>query len=147
VGPSPHRRAYHSMASDGKHVFVLGGNSSDAWGDEVSLIHVFDTSMYVHFVNLSGRPSKLGTQSTSSTRIPSITLSVLMRRPPNLRGSHPQVPRPRSSHNTRNPLHRRPTVLPVCKSLLPLYRSTLSPCRLLTSEAPVRMVGYWNSRV
>src|SRR6267154_3305871 len=88
VGPSPHRRTAHVMASDGTRVFVLGGNSKGARVDEISLIHVFDTSTYV-FVNLPGQPSKLRTQSTSSTRNPSVTLSILMRSPPNLRGSHP----------------------------------------------------------
>ena len=37
------------MASDGTRVFVLGGNSNDGDVDETSLIHVFDTSMYVSF--------------------------------------------------------------------------------------------------
>ena len=69
VGPSPHRRSYHAMASDGTHVFVLGGLSRDAQGD-MSSIHVFDTSMYVRLVNLSLQRSKLKTQRTSSTRNP-----------------------------------------------------------------------------
>jgi hypothetical protein len=34
------------MASDGTRVFVLGGYSLDAQA-ELSLIHVFDTSMFV----------------------------------------------------------------------------------------------------
>jgi hypothetical protein len=147
TGPSPHSRMGHTMASDGTRVFVLGGFSSREVADENSLIHVFDTSMYVCFINLSGQPSKLRTQRTSSTRTPSITLSIQMRRPPNLRGSHPQVPRPRSNHSIRIPHHRRPTVLPVCKTLPPLYRVALPPCRLLTSETPVRVVGHWNSRM
>ena len=137
VGPSPHRRSHHAMASDGTRVFVLGGFSKGARVDELSLIHVFDTSMYTCFVNLSGQPPMLRTQRTSSTRIPSLTLSIPMRRSPNLYGSHPQVPRPRSNHSTRNPRHRRPAVLPVCKTLPPLYRAALPPCRLLTSETPV----------
>ena len=68
------------MGSDGTRVFVLGGLSKDAPEDAISLsvIHVFDTGTYVCFVNLSGRPSKLGTQRTSSTRNPSVTLSILM---------------------------------------------------------------------
>jgi hypothetical protein len=136
VGPSPHSRSAHTMASDGTRVFVLGGYSEGARSDEISLIHVFDTSMCVRFVNLSGQPSKLRIQNTSSTQNPSVTLSIPMRGPPNLRGSHPQVPRPRSNHDTRNPLHRRPTVLPICKMLPPLYRAALPPCRLLTSETP-----------
>ncbi|KAN0118387.1 hypothetical protein V8E52_005117 [Russula decolorans] len=52
------------------------------------------------------------TQNTSSTQNPSVPLSILMGRPPNLRGSHPQA--------------------------------ALPPCRLLTSETPVRMVSHWN---
>jgi hypothetical protein len=39
-----------AMASDGTRVFVLGGNSKGARVDEISLIHVFDTSMYVRLV-------------------------------------------------------------------------------------------------
>jgi hypothetical protein len=145
MGSSPAGRSYHAMASDGTRVFVLGGYSAGARADEISLIHVFDTSMCVRF-NLSKQPFKLRTQRTSSTRNPSVTLSIPMRRPPNLRGSHPQVIRPWSNHNTRHPLHWRHTMLPVCKTLPPLYRA-VPPCRLLTSETPVRMVGNWNSRV
>ena len=149
VGPSPHSRSDHTMASDGTLVFVLGGRSKDARSDELSLIHVFDTSMYILFVNLSGQPSKLRIQRTSSTRNPSVTLSIQMRRQPNLRGSHPQVTRPRSNHNIRNPHHLRLMVLPspVCKPLPPLYRASLPPFRLLTSETLVRMISHWNSRV
>jgi hypothetical protein len=135
------------MGSDGTCVFVLGGNSKGARADEISLIHVFDTSMYFPLVNSSGRPPRLRTQRTSSTRNPSLTLSILMRRPPNLRGSHPQVPRPRSNHRTRHPLLRRPTVVSLFKTLPPLYRAALPPCKLLTSKTPVRMVSHWNSRV
>ena len=87
-GTSPHGRSAHAMASDGTRVFVLGGYSKGARSDEISLIHVFDTSTYIRFVNLSGYTSKLRTQGTSSTRDLRVTLS----RPPNLRGSHPQVP-------------------------------------------------------
>ena len=108
------------MASDGTRVFVLGGYSKDARVDEMSLIHVFDTSMYIHFVNLSGQPYKLRTQRTSSTQIPSVTLSILTRRPPNLRGSRLQVARPRSNRSTRHLLHRRSTMLPIFKMLPPL---------------------------
>jgi Kelch motif len=123
AGPFPHRRSHHAMASDGTRVFVLGGHSKGAPADEISSIHVFDTSMYFPLIISSQRPPRLRTQSTSSTRNPSVTLSIPIRRPPDLRGSHPQVPRPWSNHSTRNSLHRRPTVL------------------------PVRMVGHWNSRV
>ena len=38
------------MAFDGTRVFVLGGHTLDAQGDDVSLIHVFDTSMYFPLV-------------------------------------------------------------------------------------------------
>ena len=148
-GESPHRRSAHAMASDGTRVFVLGGYIQSARSDENSLIHVFDTGMYFRSVISSGQLPRLRTQSTSSTRNPSVMLSILMRRPPNfkLRGSHPQVPRPRSNHSTRYPLHRRPTLLPICKTLPPLYRAALPPCRLFTSETPAGMVGHWNSRV
>ncbi|KAN0105647.1 hypothetical protein V8E52_010822, partial [Russula decolorans] len=40
VGPSPHGRSAHTMASDRTHVFVLGGYSEGARSDEISLIHV-----------------------------------------------------------------------------------------------------------
>ncbi|KAI0283574.1 hypothetical protein BGY98DRAFT_680073 [Russula aff. rugulosa BPL654] len=43
LGTSPCKRGYHTMASDGTRVFVLGGYSLDAQADELSLIHVFDT--------------------------------------------------------------------------------------------------------
>jgi hypothetical protein len=147
VGSRPLRRSSHAMASDGTRVFVLGGFSKGARADKISLIHVFDTSMYFLSIISSGQPPRLRTQSISSTRNPSVTLPILMRRPPNLRGSHPQLPQPRSNHSTRNPLHRRPTVFPVCKTPPPLYRAAMPPCRLLTSESPVRMIGHWSSRV
>ena len=89
VGPSPHKRSNHTMASDGTRIFVLGGYSKGARADEISLIHVFDTSMYFRSLLLSGQFSKLRTQGTSSTRNPSVVPSILMRRPPNLRGSRP----------------------------------------------------------
>jgi hypothetical protein len=92
VGPRPHGRMAHAMASDGTCIYVVGGFSGGAQVDEISLIHFFDTSMYVRLVNLSGQPSKLKTQRTSSTQNPSVMVSILMRRPPNLPGSHPQVP-------------------------------------------------------
>ena len=124
VGPSPHKRTYHAMGSDGTRVFVLGGYLKGARADDLSHIHFFDTSMYACFVNLSGQPSKFRTQRISSTLNPSVVLLILMRRPPNLRGSHPQV-RSRSNHRARSSLHRKPTVVPVCKTLPPLYRVAL----------------------
>ncbi|KAI0261686.1 hypothetical protein BGY98DRAFT_929417, partial [Russula aff. rugulosa BPL654] len=78
MGPSPYRRGYHAMASDGTRVFVLGGRSLDSRADKLSLIHVFDTSMYFRSVISSGHPSILRAQRISSTRNPSITLSILM---------------------------------------------------------------------
>ena len=57
VGPSPRIRYKHTVASDGTRVFVLGGYSEGAWGDE--LIHVFDTSMYFRSLLLSGQFSKI----------------------------------------------------------------------------------------
>jgi hypothetical protein len=47
------------MASDGTRVFVLGGYSKGARSDDISLIHVFDTSMYFRSVISSGRASKI----------------------------------------------------------------------------------------
>ena len=47
MGPSPHGRSAHGMASDGTRVFVLGGHSNGAQADDVSLIHVFDTRTFV----------------------------------------------------------------------------------------------------
>ncbi|KAI0276355.1 hypothetical protein BGY98DRAFT_1168580 [Russula aff. rugulosa BPL654] len=43
MGTSPCKRRYHTMASDGTRVFVLGGISQDTRTDQLSLIHVFDT--------------------------------------------------------------------------------------------------------
>ena len=146
MGPTPYEREYHTMASDGTRVFLLGGYSPGVRA-EISFIHVFDTSMYVRFVISSGQPSKLRTQRTLSTRIARVTLSILMRRPSNLRGGHLQVPQPRSNYGTRNPLHQRPTMLPIYRTLPPLYQAARPLCRLLTSKTPVRMVGRWNSRV
>ena len=68
VGPSPHGRSAHAMASDGTRVFVLGGYSKGARPDEISLIHVFDTSMYAHFVNLSGQASQI--ENTEDIKYP-----------------------------------------------------------------------------
>src|SRR6267154_638458 len=127
VGPSPHRRSGHAMASDGTRVFVLGGRLDGAQPDEVSLVHVFDTSMSFLSVVSSGQPPRLRTQRTSSTRNPSVTLSILMRR-------SPQALRARSNHSTRKRLHRRPTVLPVCKTLPSLYWAALPPRRLHLSR-------------
>ena len=124
-GTSPCKRSGHAMASDGTRVFVLGGYSEGVRVDQISLIHVFNTSMYVRFLNLSGQPSKSRTQMTSTTRI---RIPSVARRLPNLRGNHPQFSQPRSNHwhSSRNLLYRRRTMLPVCKSL---YRAPLSRWR------------------
>ncbi len=51
IGPSPSGRRYHSMASDGTRVFVLGGALSIGVPvDDVKPIHVLDTGMYILFV-------------------------------------------------------------------------------------------------
>src|SRR6266852_8982181 len=103
MGSSPPERSCHVMASDGTRIFVLGG-SSDIARDKKSLIYIFDTSMYFHSVISFGQPPSLRTQRTSSTRNPSVTLSILMRRPPNLHGTHSHVPRPRSRFLTSETL-------------------------------------------
>jgi hypothetical protein len=47
VGPSPHGRIFHAMASDETRVFVFGGVlMPGVQSDESSLFHGFDTSMY-----------------------------------------------------------------------------------------------------
>ena len=74
VGPSPGRRAYHAMVSVETRVFVLGAYIGSALPDEVSLIHVFDTSVYFLPVISSSQPLRVKTQRTSSTRSPRITL-------------------------------------------------------------------------
>jgi len=136
VGPSPRGRLCHAMASDGTRVFVLGGRSKVARTDDLSHIHFFDTSMYAYFIILSGQPSKFRTQVISSTLNTSVVLSIPMRRPPNLRGSRPQVP-PWSNHRARSPLHRKPTVVPVCKTLPPLYQVAL----LVNQDKPRRTMS------
>jgi hypothetical protein len=50
------------MASDGSRVFLLGGWPKGAQADEISLIHVLDTSMYILFVISSGQPPRLRTE-------------------------------------------------------------------------------------
>ena len=124
VGPSPYKRSHHTMASYETRVFVLGGHSEGAGSDEISLIQVFDTSMCFRSVVSSGQPSKLRTQNTSNTRIPSVTPPFPMRGLRNLREGHPQFPRPKRNHNTRGPPHQRPSLLLVCKR----YRCIGSLC-------------------
>ena len=50
-GPRPGRGRDHAMASNGTHVFVLGGLSSvGAQADKTALIHVLHPSGYSLFV-------------------------------------------------------------------------------------------------
>src|SRR6267154_1145303 len=74
VGPSPHRRTAHAMASDGTRVFVLGGYLKGARVDEISLIHLFDTSMYA-FVNIPGEPFQV--ENTEHIKYPEPELNVV----------------------------------------------------------------------
>ena len=142
VGPSPSRRSCHAMASDGTRIFVLGGYSKGALADDISLIHVFDTSMYYVMVISSGRNPILRKQSTSSILLSSIP----MRRSLNLHGSHPQVHQPRCNHSTRHPLHRKLALFHL-KTLPPSYRAALPRRKSLTSEIPVRRFSHCNPRV
>src|SRR6266566_59078 len=96
------------MASDGRRVFVLGGELSPGTQvDKTKLIHVLDTSMYFLFVISFGQSSSLK-QSSSYTRNPTLILSSIVRRPPNLRRSRPRVTRSRVNHNTGCSLHQMP---------------------------------------
>jgi hypothetical protein len=49
-GQRLHKWSHHAMTCDGTRVFVLGGWSTSTRSDEISLIYVFDTSMYSRFV-------------------------------------------------------------------------------------------------
>jgi len=49
------------MASDGTRVFLVGGWPKGAQADEISLIHVLDTSTYFPFVISFGLPPRLRT--------------------------------------------------------------------------------------
>ena len=111
IGPSPSRRQNHAMASNGTRVFVLGGESYGIDpSDERMLVHVLDTSRYFfgHFIWTA---SKFEMQSSSNTRSHTPTLSSLVRRPSNSRGSHLRFPQLRSNHNARRRLR--------CQILLP----------------------------
>ena len=67
-GTSPLRRSAHAMASDGTRIFVLGGYSRDVRADEISLIHVFDTSMYFLFCRFIRTASKI--ENTEDIKYP-----------------------------------------------------------------------------
>ena len=147
IGPSPCGREGHSMASDGRRVFVIGGVlSPGAQVDEAKLIHVLDTSMYYLFVVSFGQPSSLK-HSSSFTRNPTPTLSILVRRLPNLRRSYPRV-----NHNSRHPFRR--TRMSTQKMVLLLFKMltpenwTIPPlCRSLAIEPTIRMTSHRYSRV
>jgi hypothetical protein len=130
------------MASDGTRVFVLGGKlSPGAQADETKLIHVLDTSMYFLFVILFGQLPSLKTQSTSITRNPTPTLSILVRRPPNSCGSRRRAPRPEDNHIGRHLLRRMPmqhmVLLRFKKLPLKNWTTTPPPSNLLANKTPV----------
>ena len=93
VGQSPQRISRHAMASDGTHIFVLGGVSVGASEDQISFIYVFDTSMYFRFVTSSGQHQRFRTytiackakimyarrKSRASIALPGVTLHVVSR--------------------------------------------------------------------
>jgi hypothetical protein len=128
------------MASDGRRVFVLGGLlSPGTQADEAKLIHVLDTSMYFLFVISFGQSTSLKTQSASITRNPTLTLSILVRRPPNSCRSRQRVPQPEDNHISRYLLRRVPMhhiVLLLFKKLPQKNWTTPPPSRLLASKYP-----------
>jgi hypothetical protein len=137
------------MACDGTCIFVLGGKLSQV--DEAKLIHVLDTSMYFLFVISAGQTSSLK-QSSSFTRNPTPTLSILVRRVPNLRRNHPWVSRPRVNHNSRHPLRRTrmstQKMVPLLFKMLPPENWTIPPlCKVPVITPPVRMTPHRYSRV
>ena len=138
IGPSPRGRFGHSMACDGTRVFVLGGLlSPGAQADETKLIHVLDTSMYFLFVISFGQPPSLKTQSTSITRNPTLTLSILVRRPPNSCRSRQRVPRIEDNHISRY-LRRIPIqyVVLLLSKKLPQMNWTTSPQQITRDQNP-----------
>ncbi|KAN0116220.1 hypothetical protein V8E52_006045 [Russula decolorans] len=148
IGPSPCRRRAHALASDGRRVFVLGGELSLL--DEDKLIHVLDTSTYFLFVISFAQPSSLK-QSYSFTRNPTPILSSIVRRPTNLRRSYPRVTRPTVNRNIRHSHHRtrmstQNIVLLLFEKLPPEDWTTPPLCGLLTIEPPVRMTSHRYSR-
>jgi hypothetical protein len=137
------------MASDGRRVFVLGGNLSQV--DEAKLIHVLDTCTYFLFVISFAQPSSLK-QGSSFTRNPTPKLSSIVRRPPNLRRSHPRVTRPRVNHGSRHSHHRtrmstQNMVLLLFEKLPPENWTTPPHCGLLTIKPPFQMTSHRYSRV
>ncbi len=92
IGPGPSRRRHHVMASDGTWVFVFGGViSSEVQADRAKSIHVLDTSMYFLFVVSFEWPPRSKTQKGSVPRNPTLTMSILVRKPPSLRGYHSRI--------------------------------------------------------
>jgi hypothetical protein len=129
------------MASDGRRVFVLGGKlSPGAQAGKDKLIHVLDPSVYFLFVISFGQSTILKTQSASITRNPTLTLSILVRRPPNSCRSRQRVPRPEDNHISRYLLRR----VPMHQLVLLLFKkppqknwTTPPPSRLLAGNTPV----------
>ena len=74
------------MGSDGTRAFVLGGLSKGAWADNISLIHVFDTSTFFRSLLLSGQFSLVENAEYIEYPEPqrNALLSILMRRSQNL---------------------------------------------------------------
>ena len=137
IGPSPSGRFGHTMACDGTRVFVLGGLlSPGAQADESKLIHILDTSMYFLFVSSFGQPPSLKAQSTSITRNPTPTLSILVRSPPNSCGSRQRVPRPEDNHISRHLrwMPKQHMELLLFKKLPQKNWNTPPPCILLEKK-------------
>ena len=147
MGQSPHRRSAHTMVSkhentrpvrDRTRVFVLGGVSPDTQADDISFIHVFDTSMYVRPINLSVQRSMFRTQRTSNTRNPSVTRSILMRRLHNFAGViHRPLDRGQPQHPTSSSSDAHGAV---CKRLATPYRA-----RLLADHSRAKPVSEWSA--
>src|SRR5712672_1952663 len=91
------------MACDGTRVFVLGGILPPGiQANETKLIHVLDTSLYFLFVISLGQPLSLKTQNSLFTWNPTPTLSILVRRPLNSRGSRQRVTRSEDNDISRH---------------------------------------------
>ena len=79
IGSGPCGRSGHAIASDGTRILLLGGkSSSDAKANDSGLIYVLDTSMYFFVISL-GRTPEFKAQKESRTRIPTSTLSILLK--------------------------------------------------------------------
>ena len=138
------------MACDGTRAFVLGGLLPPGpQAGETKLIHVFNTSMYSFFVISFGQSSSLK-QSSSFWNLTQ-TLSSIVRRPHNVRRSHPRAGC-RVNHDSRPSLRRtwistQDVILLPSQKLPPENWTTPPLCRLLAIEPPVRMTSHRYSRV